>query len=233
MKKQTILSITLLMSLAGCKDGKKAYTPQSQPPKQVVQRSDVFSTVNIPLAEHSKEIDFEEDNEVLSFFDDESNEFSFDQDEEFSNVAENNTDTSSDDHRVLSWIESINEDNDLKAIHFGFNKYGIAQEEKEIVAADIAMIQDLLDVIDENAIIMIEGHACHSAGSASYNMALSEKRAKYIRDLLVAAGIDANRIRIVGRGQEVPVLVDGKPVTGNRDQQKLNRRVEIRIVDVA
>ena len=61
-------------------------------------------------------------------------------------------------------------------------------------------------MIDEGGepTIVIEGHSCHSAGSKTYNMVLSERRAKAVSDRLVAAGIPADKIKIVSRGQECP-----------------------------
>ncbi len=68
---------------------------------------------------------------------------------------------------------------------------------------------------------------------ASYNRILSEKRAKALKDQAVAAGVPASKIKIVGRGFDAPEIVNGKPVTGDKDQQWLNRRDEIQVVAVA
>ena len=80
--------------------------------------------------------------------------------------------------------------------------------------------------------MVIEGHSCHSAGSAVYNLALSEKRAKALADRLVAGGVPSQNIKVVGRGQEVPAVVEGKAVTGDRKEQAPNRRDEVRVIHV-
>ena len=73
--------------------------------------------------------------------------------------------------------------------------------------------------------IVVEGHASPE-GSSAYNLALSEKRAKALRDRLVAAGVPANLIKIVGRGKEMPVLANNS----DRQANWVNRRDEIRLI---
>lgn len=230
MKKQVVLSIALLMSLAGCKDKKKSLNVEKY--DNVAQRTDVFSSVDIPLADNS-DFEIQEDSEVLSFFDEDLGEFTFadDQNAEYAANTENNTVT--DDHATISWVDIAHEESDLKTVYFGFNKYGVTEDQQEVIKTDIALLEDLLEVIDEDTVILVEGHSCHSSGSSAYNLGLSEKRAKYVADLLRAAGISPERIRIVGRGQEVPAIKNGKPVTGDRLQQAANRRVEIKLVENA
>jgi len=48
--------------------------------------------------------------------------------------------------------------------------------------------------------------------------------------MFVAAGIDRNVIKVIGRGQECPVMVKGKAVNGSREDRAPNRRVEVRVI---
>ena len=64
----------------------------------------------------------------------------------------------------------------------------------------------------------------------SITACLSEKRAKTLKDCAVAAGIPANKIKIVGRGSDIPEMINGKPCTGDKDQQGPNRRDEIQVI---
>ena len=72
----------------------------------------------------------------------------------------------------------------------------------------------------------LEGHTC-SLGTREYNQALSERRAKAVRDWLVAHGISQDRLMIMGFGEE-------RPVADNSTEQsrRLNRRVKVRTVGV-
>lgn len=76
--------------------------------------------------------------------------------------------------------------------------------------------------------IVIEGHACKFAGSAEYNMHLSEQRAQCVYHYFVKNGIPKDKITVVGRGNEMCVI----PV-GDKEQQAPNRRVEFLAVEVA
>ncbi|MBW2263371.1 MAG: OmpA family protein [Deltaproteobacteria bacterium] len=73
--------------------------------------------------------------------------------------------------------------------------------------------------------IRIEGHT-DDVGSATYNMALSKKRAESVKKWLVDEGIDGSRIETVGIGPK-------KPITDNdtKEGRAKNRRVEFHIVD--
>ncbi len=76
--------------------------------------------------------------------------------------------------------------------------------------------------------IVIEGHACKFAGSAEYNMHLSEQRAQCVYKYFVKNGIPKEKITLVGRGNEMCVVP-----SGNKEQQAPNRRVEFIAIDIA
>ena len=69
--------------------------------------------------------------------------------------------------------------------------------------------------------IGVTGHADRS-GTDAYNMALSLRRANAVKDALVAEGIPAANIAVVGRGESQPLV---PTADGVREPQ--NRRVEI------
>lgn len=53
--------------------------------------------------------------------------------------------------------------------------------------------------------VRIEGH-CDERGTREYNLALGDKRANTIRNLMIAYGVDPSRIAIVSFGKERPVI---------------------------
>jgi outer membrane protein OmpA-like peptidoglycan-associated protein len=224
IKKHIALPLILLVGLAGCKSDKKNKKSHSH----------ASTSIQLPLSDGRSASAIGE-NDILSFFDDELDEYTFDNDDIHIAVPNDTPSAivSRDGKGNISWIETAHQDNGLKTIFFGFNKYGVTSDQLSIVQADALLVQELLKDFDDSSIIMIEGHACHSAGSRSYNVALSEKRAKYIKDLFVAHGVNPSRLKIVGRGQEIPAVVDGHMITGSREEQWPNRRVEVRIVETA
>lgn len=55
----------------------------------------------------------------------------------------------------------------------------------------------------EKVDIQIEGHA-DERGGHQYNLALGERRARVVKDYLVALGINASRISVISYGKEKP-----------------------------
>jgi outer membrane protein OmpA-like peptidoglycan-associated protein len=88
-------------------------------------------------------------------------------------------------------------------------------------------LQGYVDSMANGSKIYVVGHT-DSSGSAKYNQLLSEKRAKYIAQLLVAAGADKNNIFYEGVGES-------QPVTSNQTEvgKAKNRRFELVDVMVA
>lgn len=74
----------------------------------------------------------------------------------------------------------------------------------------------------EDTNILIEGHT-DDTGSEEYNMALSERRAKAVRDYLIAKGVDASRLTAKWYGETQPKYPNDE---ANRAK---NRRVELAI----
>jgi OOP family OmpA-OmpF porin len=60
----------------------------------------------------------------------------------------------------------------------------------------------------EGLSVTVVGHT-DSTGDPAANLALSEERAEAVRDELVARGLPASTLRVVGRGGTEPVRVDG------------------------
>jgi outer membrane protein OmpA-like peptidoglycan-associated protein len=67
----------------------------------------------------------------------------------------------------------------------------------------------------------VEGHT-DSVGSDDYNSALSKQRAESVKIYLLAQGVPADRLEIVGRGESAPVA-DNETDSG----RQRNRRVEL------
>ena len=100
---------------------------------------------------------------------------------------------------------------------FGYNECQLKN------SARITMLQ-LAALIQKNpeTYFVIEGHT-DSMGGASYNALLGLQRAAAVRAWLVGNGVPVETVYIRSCGSSMPLA----PTTGNRDQQKLNRRVEI------
>jgi len=87
---------------------------------------------------------------------------------------------------------------EVNAIHFDFDRAQIRQADAKILDANADFLRNNAD-----ALLLIEGHA-DERGTAEYNLALGERRARAARDYLVSRGIAADRISLVSFGEERP-----------------------------
>jgi len=87
---------------------------------------------------------------------------------------------------------------EVNAIHFDFDRAQIRQSDAKILDANAEYLRNNADTL-----VLIEGHA-DERGTAEYNLALGERRARAARDYLVSRGIAADRISLVSFGEERP-----------------------------
>jgi outer membrane protein OmpA-like peptidoglycan-associated protein len=88
----------------------------------------------------------------------------------------------------------------------------------------VARLADALRQMPDRS-VLIEGHTDNS-GTASYNSALSQRRADAVEDLLIIQGVDPTRVVTQGYGEEYPVASNDS--AAGRQQ---NRRVEVVIAN--
>lgn len=110
----------------------------------------------------------------------------------------------------------------LKDIYFEYNKSNITPEG----AAELDKLVSLMKSMP-NMVIMAKAHT-DSRGSAEYNMALSDRRAKAMAQYVISKGIDASRLSGKGYGESEPKVNCGENCT--EEQHALNRRIEFIIV---
>ncbi|MBQ0029892.1 MAG: OmpA family protein [Paludibacteraceae bacterium] len=72
----------------------------------------------------------------------------------------------------------------------------------------------------------VSGHT-DARGSDSYNMKLSQKRADFIREMLIRRGMPASQLTSVGRGFHDLVIKDAQ----DESEHEQNRRAEIKIIN--
>ncbi|MFB3817425.1 MAG: peptidoglycan-associated lipoprotein Pal [Candidatus Methylomirabilales bacterium] len=89
----------------------------------------------------------------------------------------------------------------LKDIFFDFDMAVIRPDQRPALDENVAWLK-----ANAQATITIEGH-CDERGTVEYNVALGERRAKAVKDHLVAAGIEEARIRTVSFGEERPFVL--------------------------
>jgi len=88
---------------------------------------------------------------------------------------------------------------EMGRVFFDFDKSDIRADAAETLRRNAEMLE-LYPAVN----ITIEGHCCE-IGTAEYNLALGERRAKAAYDYLVMLGIDPMRLATVSYGEERPL----------------------------
>ena len=104
-------------------------------------------------------------------------------------------------------------------VFFAFDRSDISPESQQILERQAAWLQRF-----PNVSVTIEGH-CDERGTREYNLALGERRASAVKNVLVAAGIPASRIATISYGKERPIVL------GSDEQAWAQNRVAITTVN--
>lgn len=101
-------------------------------------------------------------------------------------------------------------------IYFDFDKSDIHPEDRNIIIAHAQYL-----VQHPNTKVVLEGHT-DERGTREYNIALGERRAKAVSQLMQLQGVAQSQIQVVSFGEERPVAMGH-----DESAWRLNRRVEI------
>ena len=116
----------------------------------------------------------------------------------------------------------VEEKVELSPIYFEFDKFNITNEGAFELDKLIAIMQKYPEMK-----IRVEAHT-DNRGPSSYNLKLSENRAKSTAQYVISKGIDENRISGVGKGENEPVI-ECSGSCSNEDH-RTNRRSEFIIL---
>jgi len=104
----------------------------------------------------------------------------------------------------------------FRDVRFGFDSDGLDSGAREAVSHNATILR-----ADAARRIEIEGH-CDERGSSEYNLALGARRARSVRDALIAEGIGSDRLTTVSYGEELPLCKDS-----NEQCWSINRRAHL------
>ena len=101
-------------------------------------------------------------------------------------------------------------------VHFDFDRSALRPDALRVLDEAVAALQ-----ANPNLKLEIEGHTCN-IGTAEYNLALGERRAKSVVDYFTSRGVGADRLRMVSYGEERPKYENAREET-----RRLNRRAAL------
>jgi OOP family OmpA-OmpF porin len=107
-------------------------------------------------------------------------------------------------------------------VYFDFDRFTLTDAAQRILAQAVEAMR-----ADPTLRVRIEGHTCN-IGTAEYNLALGDRRARSVQQYLVANGIAADRLTTVSFGEEQP-----KHDNSREETRRLNRRAAMTVQLVA
>lgn len=103
-----------------------------------------------------------------------------------------------------------------RLVFFPFNSDAIPEQMKDMLIAHAKYLANNTDVV-----VRIEGHT-DERGTREYNLALSEKRAKAVRQFMLLHGAGSNNVEVHAFGEELPMALGS-----NEQAWQENRRAEL------
>jgi peptidoglycan-associated lipoprotein len=103
-----------------------------------------------------------------------------------------------------------------KVIYFAFDSNAVGDNYVELVKHHGKYLS-----FNPKASVRLEGHA-DERGTREYNVALAERRAQAVKQLMLYEGATESQITVISYGEEKPVSFDH-----DEESMSLNRRVEI------
>ncbi|ELN8138535.1 peptidoglycan-associated lipoprotein Pal, partial [Campylobacter jejuni] len=123
----------------------------------------------------------------------------------------------SDGWDIDSKISQLNDT--LNKVYFDFDKFNIRPDMQNVVSTNANIFNTEVSGVS----ITVEGN-CDEWGTDEYNQALGLKRAKAVKEALIAKGVNADRIAVKSYGETNPVCTEK---TKACDAQ--NRRAEFKL----
>ena len=106
----------------------------------------------------------------------------------------------------------------LQTVHFAFDSAQITESAKGILSSNADWLKS-----NSSATVVIEGH-CDERGTAEYNLALGERRARSVYDYLRSLGVTASQMSTISYGKELPL-----DPRSNEEAWAKNRRAQFAV----
>ena len=222
-----VMAFALVIFLAGCKKKTRAEKTKVYASGVIIEKPGEGQ----PTSEVGLSVGKKGEKGIMKFFDDDAKEFFLEEDgdelrspkEMAKEISQPLLDLSGEvapsepESDELFWSEAPQGDEGFPSIYFGFDKFDVEGEQKKNLETDI---ESAVKEARNGKEIVVEGHSCHSAGSRTYNLALSNERAKKVASQMRDRGVQ--NVIVIGRGSDMP-LTKG----GDRNTQWQNRRVQV------
>ncbi len=108
----------------------------------------------------------------------------------------------------------------VRVVYFEFDSFSLSSTARDVLDRHVAYLRE-----NPEAVVVLEGHT-DERGSAEYNLALGENRAKSVQDYLNLRGVENSQMYVTSFGEMNPAVAESTEAAWAR-----NRRVEIKYQD--
>lgn len=123
--------------------------------------------------------------------------------------------------RKLARLGEVGQEITANMIHFAFDSFDLRPDARTTLQRKAELLKANPEIR-----LLIEGH-CDERGTAEYNLALGERRARAAYEFLVLLGINPSRLQIVSYGKERPL-----DPASNETAWAANRRAQFKLLDM-
>ncbi len=178
MRHSAILAVlcAALLCFAGCKSGKKMFTPEAAPPAPSTEAQSGATDAN-----KTQPIGAEGFGEKpLS--------------------ADAGAAGAGKVQEMPGGVSAEQVEAALKPVYFDYDSEGLGDAALGVLAANAQWLKSHAGVR-----VQVEGH-CDERGTIEYNLALGQRRARSVKDHLVRLGVAADRLDLISYGKERPAV---------------------------
>ena len=105
----------------------------------------------------------------------------------------------------------------VRVVYFEFDSFALSSVTRDVLDRHVTYLRN-----NPNVLLVLEGHT-DERGSAEYNLALGENRAKSVQDYLTLRGVPSRQLSVTSFGEMNPAVAESNEAAWAR-----NRRVEIK-----
>ena len=87
----------------------------------------------------------------------------------------------------------------LRTVNFAINSSALSSSARSTLDSNADYLK-----ANDSVEVQVEGH-CDERGGVQYNLALGERRAKAVRDYLIAMGVEGSRVSKISFGKDRPI----------------------------
>jgi peptidoglycan-associated lipoprotein len=110
-------------------------------------------------------------------------------------------------------LDELNAERPLGTVYFDYDRSDLRADAREILVKNAEWLRRW-----SSTRIVVEGHS-DERGTAEYNLALADERARAVQGYLASLGIATDRVVAISKGKEAPVCTDANETCWHQNRR--------------